>query len=83
MKIQTNMENLETPTLRPETQDRVTAFQEYEFGDLIELNRAFETITNVVRMDLRHLAEPFIDEQITPYWLGSIRRIAGINQNES
>lgn len=78
------MEVEKLPALRAETQEKVVAFQENEYGDLVELNRAFESVTFNVRLDLQYIAEPYIDANVLPYYLSSIKRITyGYSQSES
>jgi hypothetical protein len=78
------MEVEKLPALRPETHEKVVTFQENGFTDLVELNRAFESVTFNIRVDLQHLAEPYIDANVLPTYLNSIRRITyGYDQSES
>lgn len=74
------MEIEKVPALRDTTQEKVVAFQNNEFTDLVELNRAHESVCFNIRMDLQYMAEPFIDANILPTYLASIKRIAYGNQ---
>lgn len=70
------MEIEQAPALRDETHEKVVAFQNNEITDLVELNRSWESVCFNIRVDLQFMAEPYIDANILPTYLTSIKRIA-------